>query len=100
MCTVVQYLTHDFIRLVNLLKSCNGMVLIFDMFVGSDPLVIIVRLQQTIKRPLTADPSPNEVRALVILIFIVSLLAENFDFDNLRKDKPGTSVELGILADC
>ena len=24
MCVVVQYLTHDFVRLVNLLKSCNG----------------------------------------------------------------------------
>jgi len=24
MCTVVQHLTHDFIRLINLMKSCNG----------------------------------------------------------------------------
>lgn len=25
MCIVVQHLTHDFVRLINLLKSCNGM---------------------------------------------------------------------------
>jgi len=24
MCTVVQHLTHDFVRLINLMKSCNG----------------------------------------------------------------------------
>lgn len=27
MCTVVQCLTRDFLRLVNLLKSCNGAIL-------------------------------------------------------------------------
>ena len=26
MCVVVQYMTHDFVRLINLMKSCNGML--------------------------------------------------------------------------
>ncbi|KAF8968942.1 hypothetical protein BDZ97DRAFT_1797116 [Flammula alnicola] len=70
MCVVVQYLTHDFVRLVNLIKSCNA------------------RLQQTIKRPASQEIGPNEIRALIILIFIVSLLAENCNFDALRKENP------------
>jgi cohesin loading factor subunit SCC2 len=67
---------------------------------GFDFLEIVARLQQTIKRSMSADPNPNEVRALVILIFIVSLLAENFDFDALRKEKSGKPVELCIPANC
>lgn len=32
MCVVVQHLTHDFVRLINLMKSCNGMTLSSDAF--------------------------------------------------------------------
>ncbi|KAG5653655.1 hypothetical protein H0H81_011615 [Sphagnurus paluster] len=69
MCIVVQHLTHDFTRLVNLLKSCNA------------------RLQDAIRRPLSKDMTSNEVRTLSILIFIVALLGEHCNFDNIRKDR-------------
>ena len=49
-----------------------------------------VRLQQAIKRPDSRAMSPSEAKALSILIFIVSLLGENCNFDNLRKDHPGS----------
>ncbi|KAG5642305.1 hypothetical protein DXG03_003025 [Asterophora parasitica] len=71
MCIVVQHLTHDFTRLVNLLKSCNA------------------RLQEAIKRPHSNEMAANEVRPLSILIFIVALLGENCNFDNVRKDQQG-----------
>ncbi|PPQ86325.1 hypothetical protein CVT25_005626 [Psilocybe cyanescens] len=80
MCTVVQHLTHDFVRLVNLLKSCNA------------------RLQQSIKRPAAQELSPNETRALVILIFIVALLAENCNFDTLRKENPNLASDLDTIS--
>jgi cohesin loading factor subunit SCC2 len=32
MCTVVQNLTHDFVRLVALAKSCNGMTILLISF--------------------------------------------------------------------
>ncbi|KDR82399.1 hypothetical protein GALMADRAFT_220397 [Galerina marginata CBS 339.88] len=67
MCVVVQHLTHDFVRLVNLIKSCNA------------------RLQQMINRPISQALGDNDIRALTILIFIVALLAENCNFDALRK---------------
>ncbi|KJA17973.1 hypothetical protein HYPSUDRAFT_205707 [Hypholoma sublateritium FD-334 SS-4] len=80
MCVVVQYLTHDFVRLVNLLKSCNA------------------RLQQIIKRPATQEIGANEIRALIILIFIVSLLAENCNFDNLRNENPNLAADLNSIS--
>jgi len=48
----------------------------------------LARLQQTVKRPASQDLGPNEIRALIILIFIVALLAEHCKFDTLRKDQP------------
>ncbi|KAF9235171.1 hypothetical protein BU15DRAFT_51679 [Melanogaster broomeanus] len=67
MCGAVQHLTHDFYRLVALLKSCNA------------------RLQQAIVRS-GETMTTMESRTLSILIFIVSLLGEHCDFDQLRKD--------------
>ncbi|KAF8158512.1 hypothetical protein B0H34DRAFT_797892 [Crassisporium funariophilum] len=79
MCIVVQHLSHDFVRLVNLIKSCNA------------------RLQQIIKRPASQELNANDVRALVILIFIVSLLAENCNFDTLRNEKPALAPDLDSI---
>ncbi|KAJ3516976.1 hypothetical protein NLJ89_g794 [Agrocybe chaxingu] len=80
MCVVVQHLTHDFVRLVNLLKSCNG------------------RLQQIIKRPASQELNQNDVRTLIILIFIVALLAENCNFDNLRKENEGLAGDINSIS--
>jgi cohesin loading factor subunit SCC2 len=33
MCVVVQHLTHDFVRLINLMKSCNGLFLDHHIFI-------------------------------------------------------------------
>ena len=41
-----------------------------------------------IKRSAAQEIGANEIRALIILIFIVSLLAENCNFDNLRNENP------------
>ncbi|RDB15317.1 Protein rad9 [Hypsizygus marmoreus] len=80
MCIVIQHLTHDFTRLVNLLKSCN------------------LRLQQAMKRPLSQDMMANEIRALSILIYIVSLLGENCNFDNLRTDHPDLAGDINTIS--
>ncbi|KII90510.1 hypothetical protein PLICRDRAFT_697054 [Plicaturopsis crispa FD-325 SS-3] len=79
MCTVVQYLTHDFARLVALVKSCNA------------------RLQQAIAKPSTQKMAPNEARALNILIFIVALLGEHCDFDRLRTENQAIGAELDTI---
>lgn len=90
MCAVVHHLTHDFVRLVALVKSCNGMCRFFTLFtLIADFLHCVGRLQQAIARPATQSMSANEVRALSILIFIVSLLGEHCDFDRLRTENTG-----------
>ncbi|KAG1743247.1 uncharacterized protein EDB91DRAFT_1126495 [Suillus paluster] len=68
MCGAVQHLTHDFNRLVALVKSCNA------------------RLQQAIARPTSYQMTAVENRTLSILIFIVALLGEHCDFDRLRDE--------------
>ncbi|KXN83113.1 Protein rad9 [Leucoagaricus sp. SymC.cos] len=80
MCVVVQHLTQDFIRLVNLLKSCNG------------------RLQQAIKRPVSNQMSQNDVRALLVLVFIVALLGEHCNFDRLRTEDEALAKELNSIS--
>ncbi|CDO75304.1 hypothetical protein BN946_scf184654.g12 [Trametes cinnabarina] len=66
MCATVHHITHDFARIVALLKSCNA------------------RLQQAIKKPSAQSLSAAEQRALSILLFITSLLCEHCNFDRLR----------------
>ncbi|THH14012.1 hypothetical protein EW146_g6273 [Bondarzewia mesenterica] len=80
MCAVIENLTHDFVRLVALLKSCN------------------LRLQQAIARPVTQTMAPAEARALSILTFIVSLLAEHCDFDRLRNENEEFAAELNAVS--
>ena len=55
------------------------------------------RLQQMVKRPASQEMNPAEIRALIILIFIVSLLAENCNFDTLRKENPGVLIPVNFL---
>ncbi|EIW81234.1 hypothetical protein CONPUDRAFT_165445 [Coniophora puteana RWD-64-598 SS2] len=79
-CMVVKHLTHDFTRLVGLLKSCN------------------LRLQQAINRPANQEMNQMEAKSLSILIFIVSLLAEHCDFDHLREEDQSLTVDLDTVA--
>ncbi|TCD62425.1 Sister chromatid cohesion protein 2 [Steccherinum ochraceum] len=79
MCAIVQHLTHDFPRLVALLRSCN------------------TRLQQTIKKPSTERPSTAESRALTILIFIAALLCEHCNFDKLRLENEALRVDIDTI---
>jgi cohesin loading factor subunit SCC2 len=88
MCIVIQCLTHDFTRLVNLIKSCNGACLMSScarcLIVGRS-----ARLQQAIKRPSSKAMDAKETWMLSILIFIVSLLGEHCNFDHLRREHLG-----------
>ncbi|KAG2144172.1 uncharacterized protein EDB93DRAFT_1154179 [Suillus bovinus] len=80
MCGAVQHLTHDFNRLVALVKSCNA------------------RLQQAIARPSSYQMTAVENRTLSILIFIVALLGEHCDFDRLRDDYPDFVSDLNSVS--
>jgi len=50
-----------------------------------------------VKRPASQELNPAELRALIILIFIVSLLAENCNFDTLRKENSGALVPVHLV---
>ncbi|EDR13190.1 uncharacterized protein LACBIDRAFT_292430 [Laccaria bicolor S238N-H82] len=80
MCIVVQHLTHDFVRLVNLVKSLNA------------------RLQQFLQAPAAKELTPNELRALLVLILIVSLLGENCNFDRLRQENSSLAPDIDSIS--
>ncbi|KAJ7065085.1 hypothetical protein B0H15DRAFT_872762, partial [Mycena belliarum] len=80
LCTVVQCLTHDFPRLVALLKSCNA------------------RIQQCIKRAAIGPLPQGDMRALPILIVIIALLGEHCDFVKIRKETPAVGSELDLIS--
>ncbi|KAJ6584574.1 hypothetical protein B0H19DRAFT_980202 [Mycena capillaripes] len=80
MCTVVQCLTHDFPRLVNLLKSCNG------------------RIQQTIKRAAAGPLAATDIRTISILIIIIALLGEHCDFERIRRECPAVVSDLESIS--
>ncbi|KAJ3525731.1 hypothetical protein NMY22_g10453 [Coprinellus aureogranulatus] len=76
MCAVVAHLTHNYLLLINLLKSCNMRV------------VGILRM----------PTPPSDTRPLLMLIFIVSLLAEHCNFDQLRKDHEDLAPEIDAIS--
>ncbi|KAK1217276.1 Sister chromatid cohesion protein 2 [Marasmius sp. AFHP31] len=80
-CVVVRYLTHDYQRLVALLKSCNA------------------RLQEAIKRPTGEALAANNARALSTLIYLVSSLSEHCNFDQLRLDQPALAPNLNSISE-
>ncbi|KZT19995.1 ARM repeat-containing protein [Neolentinus lepideus HHB14362 ss-1] len=80
-CAVVTHLTHDFMRLVALLKSCNA------------------RLQQHIVRPPSKPMTPVEARALNILVFLVALLGEHCDFDRVRTENETLAADLNSISE-
>ena len=85
LCAVVQHLTHDFTRLVGLLKSCNGM-----QYPTSHCDILILfpaRLRSAAQK---IQMTAADLRTLSILIFIISLLVEYCDFDRLRTEQSGT----------
>ncbi|KAI0350346.1 hypothetical protein OH77DRAFT_1593607 [Trametes cingulata] len=69
MCATVHHITHNFDRIVGLLRSCNA------------------RLQQAIRKPAAQTLAAAEQRALSILLFITSLLCEHCNFDRLRVEQ-------------
>ena len=50
-----------------------------------------------VKHPASQEMNPAELRAPIILIFIVSSLAENCNFDTLRKENPGALIPVNPL---
>jgi len=44
------------------------------------------RIQQAIRRPKSQGGESNDVRALLLVIFIASLLVEHCDFDRIRTE--------------
>lgn len=91
MCTVVSSLTHDFVRIVGLLKSCNG------SYFKSIRVLCYLKgfsghLQEAVRLPANQSLPPKKLQSLTMLIFIVSLLAEHCDFDQLRSTHPGMFV--------
>jgi hypothetical protein len=77
------------VRLVALLKSCNGTTIPHCRFREPDSIHALGRLQQAINKPANHTMPANEAKALSILIFIVSLLAEHCNFDRVKTDVPG-----------
>ncbi|KAI0078215.1 ARM repeat-containing protein [Panus rudis PR-1116 ss-1] len=78
MCAIVQHLTHDYVRLTALLKSCN------------------VRLRQILVKPSQKLEAP-EMRAMVILVSIASLLCQNCNFDQLRVTQESVRSEIDSI---
>ncbi|KAG9101090.1 Sister chromatid cohesion protein 2 [Ceratobasidium sp. 370] len=68
LCAVVHHITHDYQRLVALLRSCNA------------------RLVQVLAKQ--NQPNAQEIATLSILALIVSLLGEHSDFDKIREEQP------------
>jgi len=94
MCVVVEHLTKDFGRLVNLLKSCNGTSEHLSQMDWQTDSDIVARLQQNINRPATSQMETNDIRTLLIVIFIVALLGEHCNFDRLRTEVEGAYDEI------
>ncbi|KAJ6620718.1 hypothetical protein B0H10DRAFT_1911606 [Mycena sp. CBHHK59/15] len=80
MCTVVQCLTHDFARLVALLKSCDA------------------RTQQGIRNAAAGKITANDIRPLSMLIVIISLLGEHCDFERIRREVPALIPDLQAIS--
>ena len=87
MCAVVQCLTRDFLRLVNLLKSCNGPAVVILPLISILPSAGL--LQKFVAKPANTQLSPADSRSLSMLILIVSLLCEHCDFDRLSEQREG-----------
>ncbi|PCH40319.1 hypothetical protein WOLCODRAFT_67627 [Wolfiporia cocos MD-104 SS10] len=79
MCAVVRHLTHDFSRLVALLRSCNA------------------RLKQSFAKPASQPMPPQELRSLTMLLSIVSLLCEHCSFDQIRMEHENLRAEIDSI---
>ncbi|QRV77482.1 proline-rich protein Rad9 protein [Ceratobasidium sp. AG-Ba] len=77
LCAVVHHITHDYQRLVALLRSCNA------------------RLAQALAKP--NQPTAQEIATLSILALIVSLLGEHSDFDKIRETHPALKPSIDSI---
>ncbi|KAG8907886.1 Sister chromatid cohesion protein 2 [Tulasnella sp. 403] len=76
--SVVKHLTHDFVRVVGLMKSCNN------------------RVQTIAKNP--ENVSPQNLRTLLVIVFMMSLLCEHCDFDALRTEHPDVASDIDSIS--
>ena len=86
-CAAVHHLTHDFGRLIALLRSCNGAFHPHISIQVVIEVVLLARLHQSIQKPAVQTMAPSEQRALTVLLFITSLLCEHCNFDRLRSEE-------------
>lgn len=84
MCAVVKSLTHEYIRLVKLLVSCNGKL---PKQSDRSPLNTAIARLRSIAEKSGNTLSANDASAAPILTCITSLLVEHCDFDQLREDQ-------------
>ncbi|KZP01340.1 hypothetical protein CALVIDRAFT_492971 [Calocera viscosa TUFC12733] len=80
LCVTVKHLTHDYARLVALLRPCN------------------VKLQAEIKALESGVWNPASVQSTPLLMFIVAFLNEHCDFDLVRTQHPDTTAQLDAMA--
>jgi len=92
-CSVIKHLTHDYSRLVGLLKSCNGKYSC-QLLLNSSHKYEIARIQHFISNK--QKISGPQLRPLVIIVYMASLLCEHCDFDDLRQEKPGKIAPVAL----
>ena len=54
------------------------------------------RVQQAIRRPKSKSMEPNDVRALLLVVFIAALLVEHCDFDRIRSENESECFGLNV----
>ncbi|KAJ7366455.1 hypothetical protein DFH08DRAFT_1003444, partial [Mycena albidolilacea] len=79
-CAVVQCLTHEFARLVALLKSCDK------------------RIEDGIKKAAVGPIPPDSIRTLGVLIVITALIGEHCDFTRIRREAPAVVPDLDSIS--
>jgi hypothetical protein len=90
-CSAAPYYTHDNTRLVNLMKSCNGLCWNFVQTTCTPG-----RIQQAIRKSKSQVFEANDVRALLLVLLIAALLVEHWGFDCLRSEDECTLRVQGI----
>ncbi|GBB94464.1 hypothetical protein RclHR1_02360022 [Rhizophagus clarus] len=78
LCVIVDKLTHNYIRLTKLLRSC-------------------IEKLKVEKKHLDAGKDISSARNVMVLLLIIGLLCKNFDFDKKRSEKPDEMKELNLI---
>ena len=90
----MRFLTHDFVRLIALLKSCSGTWSLLIRKPGELQIIVLHfdlgRVNQFINRPKDAVLSTQDIRTLTMVVYIVALLCEHCNFEQIRSEHSGT----------